>query len=221
MLSNSSRVPLPRSRRKEVLPGKFLQRQDLVGTETAVVGTDDHQGVAHVFLRPDGRAAGMALHQGKVDGVFQQFFLQELGGLDGRLHRYPGMEPTEGLDVIGQKLRPDGDAGPHPQQSELVAVPQLPLHVLKQGGNVHGVLPETGAGLGQDQPPPDAVEQDHTVVFLQLPDGQTDCGLRQMQMLRSAGGVAIMIAHRQKNPDMTYGHGFSPYYNKNNIKPIK
>ena len=66
----------------------------------------------------------------------------------------------------------------------------------------------------------DPVEEDHTVVCLQFPEGQAYRGLGHVQGLRRPGDVAVLLTDLQKNPDMPQGHSSPPPIHYNFIMNI-
>ena len=54
------------------------------------------------------------------------------------------------------------------------------------------------ARVGEEQPPPDPVEEGDLVMALQFPDCHTDGGLGDVQLLRGGSGGALP-AHGEKN----------------------
>lgn len=62
-------------------------------------------------------------------------------------------------------------------------------------------------GRGDAQPPADPVEEDHTVVCLQFPEGQAYRGLGHVQGLRRPSGVIVVLAEGEKDFHVPQGHG--------------
>ena len=109
-------------------------------------------------------------------------------------------------------MRADGDAGAQTQNPERIPVAHLLFHIVKERDNVAGIAIERTCRLGGRDRAPGALKQPHAVMLLQLPDGNAQRRLRQMQLLRRARHTAAAVdrcedfhvPQRQDFPALSY-----------------
>ena len=192
---------------------EFLQREHLPLPERAVCRANYGQLVLHIGLAKEVGGVNSTFNQGDIQFVAENFSFQLLRGGHQHLHLDTGILCGEVLDVCWQKLRADGDTGTHSQETQGIPGAHMLLHIRKGCDDGQGVFPQLRTGLRRLKAAAHTFKQPHAIVLLQFLDGQTNRRLSHKQGLRSLGGIALVVPHRQENFHVPQcHHRFAPCY---------